>query len=153
MKTSQKTLSIAVALVFATPVLTHAATLVYTSSVFVNALGIHASTEPNFSGFGAGLSWTIDPGNVLRPTNYTVGIVAAWFAVEPGQALTPDYVATATPFANSLTRDLSGRIYMTIGETFLIGFWLDANLTSTPNLGDRFGWARIQDTATANGPG
>ena len=31
-----------------------------------------------------------------------------------------------------------------------MGFWLDANFDSTPDLGDRFGWARLSYT-TASG--
>jgi hypothetical protein len=30
---------------------------------------------------------------------------------------------------------------LAVGQSFLLGFWLDANGNGMPGLGDRFGWA------------
>ena len=62
----------------------------------------------------------------------------------------PAFVTAASPFASNITLDLSGQIQMALGGSFLLGFWLDANVNRTPDSGDRFGWARLRYTA-ANG--
>ena len=120
---------------------------VYTTGVALNfASGqgsISAWTQPNLSGDGASILIAIDSNLVLRPTNYSVGIGHVWYSVTPGTAIDSAFAASAPAFANAFTGDLSGRIQLSLGQTFLLGFWLDANGNSNPGSGDRFGWARF----------
>lgn len=111
---------------------------------------IRAWTEPNFGGDGAYLGLFADTQRILRPVNYTVGIGHVWYRTLDGQMIDPAFVVSNSPFASSITGDLSGQIQMTLGGSFLLGFWLDANTDHTPDAGDRFGWARLRYTA-ANG--
>ena len=111
---------------------------------------IGASTGPNGGGDGAGLLLFADTHLVLRPVTYTAGIGHVWYRTLDGTVIDPSFVAANSPFASSITGNLSGQIHMTLGGSFLMGFWLDANTNNTPDPGDRFGWARLRYT-TANG--
>lgn len=120
---------------------------VYTTGValsFASGQGnISAWTQPNLGGDGAIVSIAIDNHSVLSPTAYSVGIGHVWYSVTQGTAIDPAFAASAPAFVNSFTGDLSGRIQLALGQTFLLGFWLDANGNSNPGSGDRFGWARL----------
>jgi hypothetical protein len=126
---------------------------VYQNSVRITAFGggfpadyeIEAWTQPNFGGFGAGLDVDIDQSGVMTPVNYTIGIIHAWYAVGFGTLLTPAYASTHTPFASSLTFS-GGSIQTTLDVPFYLGFWLDANNSHSPELGDCFGWALLKRT-------
>lgn len=130
---------------------------VYQSSVsvgpsltFPGAYTIATATEPAFAGDGAGLELSVDSHRVLRPVEATVGIGHVWFSTVNGVVIDPAFTASATPFANAFTYDLSGQIQLTSGQSFLLAFWLDATRDSIPDAGDRFGWARLSYT-TASG--
>lgn len=118
---------------------------VYTTSVTLNVVngqgGISATTQPNHGGDGAILGLAIDGSLVLRPTSYSVGIGHVWYSVTPGTVIDPAFAMTAPAFANAFTGNLNGSIQLVPGQTYLLGFWLDANGNSIPGLGDRFGWA------------
>ena len=43
-----------------------------------------------------------------------------------GTAIDPAFIGTTPAFANSLTSDVSGTIQLTLGGTYLLGFWLDS---------------------------
>ena len=100
---------------------------------------IYAATQPEFQGAGAGLWLSVDTRRVLRPVTYTVGIGHVWYRVFDGTVIDPAFAGSATPFANAFTGNLSGQIQMTLGGSFLLGFWLDANGDSIPDTPDRFG--------------
>ncbi|MEP7014571.1 MAG: hypothetical protein ABI925_03945 [Verrucomicrobiota bacterium] len=131
---------------------TPASAFVYTtgvSSAFDNGQGIiQAWTQPNLSGNGAGILCSIDSNLNLRPNNFTVGIGHVWYSVSSGTVIDPQFAMTAQPFANSFTGYLGGQIQMTLGGTFLLGFWLDANGNQGAGSGDRFGWASFRYDAT-----
>ena len=120
------------------------------TTLFGANYAIGASTEPNSGGLGAGLLLFADAHLVLRPVTLTVGVGHAWYRTLDGRAIDPAFVAANSPFASNIGIDLSGEIQMTLGGSFVLGFWLDANIDRTPNSGDRFGWARLRYTA-ANG--
>ena len=111
---------------------------------------IGATTQPAFGGDGAVLNLNVDSHRVLRPVSYTIGIGHIWYKAVNGVVIDPAFTASATPFANPYTGDVSGQIQMLLGQSFLLGFWLDANFDNTPDAGDRFGWARLSYT-TASG--
>ena len=100
-----------------------------------------AWTQPNLGGDGAIVSLTIDDNFELRPTAYSVGIGHVWYSVTSGTVIDPAFAASAPAFVNAFTGYLGGRIQLAVGQSFLLGFWLDANANGTPGLGDRFGWA------------
>ena len=118
---------------------------VYTTGVALNFAGaggnVSAWTQPNLGGDGAIVSLTIDDNFELRPTAYSVGIGHVWYSVTPGTVIDPAFATSAPAFVNSFTGYLGGRIQLAVGQSFLLGFWLDANGNSTPGSGDRFGWA------------
>ena len=122
---------------------------VYQTGVALNGDNLTAWTQPNLSGDGCGLVLGIDPNLVLRARAFTVGIAHIWYSVAPGTAIDPAFIGTTPPFANSLTGDVSGTIQLTLGGTYLLGFWLDsAGSGHIPGPGDRFGWARLTYTAS-----
>jgi hypothetical protein len=125
-----------------------AQTGIYTTGVRYTAPFLSAWTQPNTSGDGAELILAISPSNVLSATNYSVGIGHVWYSVQPGTILNTSWASTATPFANAITGDLSGRISLTLGQPFLLGFWLDATSNPAPAAGDRFGWAELMLTTS-----
>ncbi len=118
---------------------------VYTTGVALNFAGaagnVSAWTQPNLGGDGAIVSLSIDDNFELRPTAYSVGIGHVWYSVMPGTIIDPAFTASAPPFVNAFTGYLGGRIQLVVGQSFLLGFWLDANGNGMPGLGDRFGWA------------
>jgi len=127
---------------------------VYTNGVAMDIYGpspmtISAWTQPNLGGDGAILDLAIDPGNILRPTAYSIGIGHAWYGVSSGTVVDATFASTATPFANALTADLSGHITMSVGSMFLLGFWLDEYENNIPGPGDRFGWAALKYTGSS----
>jgi hypothetical protein len=125
---------------------------VYTTGVALNfASGtgsITAWTQPNLSGDGAILSIAIDNNLVLSPTGFSAGIGHVWYSVAPGTAIDPAFAASAPQFANSFTNNLSGQIQLSLNQTFLLGFWLDANGNGVAGAGDRFGWASFTYNAS-----
>ena len=131
------------ALVFGTIVPCSAQTGVYTTGVRYIPPFLSAWTQPNTSGDGATLTLAISPSNVLSATNFSVGISHVWYSVQPGTILNTAWASTATPFVNAQAGDLSGRITLTLGQPFLLGFWLDRNSNPAPVSGDRFGWAEL----------
>jgi PEP-CTERM motif len=118
---------------------------VYTTGValsFAGAAGnVSAWTQPNLGGDGAIVSLTIDDNFELTPIAYSVGIGHVWYSVMPGTIIDPSFTTTAPPFVNAFTGYLGGRIQLVVGQSFLLGFWLDANGNGMPGSGDRFGWA------------
>ena len=125
---------------------------VYTTGVALNfasgAGSIAAWTQPNLSGDGAILSIAIDNNLVLSPTGFSAGIGHVWYSVTPGTAIDPAFAASAPAFANSFTNNLSGQIQLSLNQSFLLGFWLDANGNSVAGAGDRFGWASFTYNAS-----
>ncbi len=117
---------------------------VYTTGVASNFSGgqglISAWTQPNLSGDGAIIGVNIDNSNVLTSTTFSVGIGHVWYSVMPGTIIDPAFALAAPAFLNAFT-GAHGQIQLTLGQTFLLGFWLDANGNAVPGLGDRFGWA------------
>ena len=155
-----KLLPLALWIVFSLPAVGE----VYQSSVIVgpNILGffdgIYATTQPALEGHGAalGLKVTVPPHGrfqpprpVLSPNGGTIGIGHVWYEVAAGTVIDPAYVADATPFYNAYNPSVSGQIQLTPNPTFLLGFWLDADLDQIPDAGDRFGWARLSYTAAS----
>ena len=120
---------------------------VYTTGVALNFASdqgnISAWTQPNLGGDGAIVSIAIDNNLVLSPTAYSVGIGHVWYSVTQGTAIDSAFASTEPAFVNAFTGDLSGRVQLALGQTFLLGFWLDANGNGNPGSGDRFGWARL----------
>ena len=120
---------------------------VYTTGVALNFAGaggnVSAWTQPNLGGDGAIVSLVIDDNFELRPTAYSVGIGHVWYSVTAGTIIDPAFAASAQPFVNAFTGYLGGRIQLHNGQSFLLGFWLDANTNGVPGSGDRFGWARF----------
>ena len=120
---------------------------VYTTGVGLNFAGaagnVSAWTQPNLGGDGAIVSLVIDDNFELRPTAYSVGIGHIWYSVTAGTIIDPAFATSAQPFVNAFTGYLGGRIQLHDGQSFLLGFWLDANTNSVPGSGDRFGWARF----------
>lgn len=120
---------------------------VYTNGVALDFADGHGSisawTQPNLGGDGAIIGIAIDSNLVLMPTSYSIGIGHVWYSVTPGTVIDPAFAASAPAFVNAFTGDLSGRIQLTLDQTFLLGFWLDANGSGAPGLGDRFGWANF----------
>ena len=120
---------------------------VYTTGVALNFAGaggnVSAWTQPNLGGDGAIVSLAIDDNFELRPTAYSVGIGHVWYSVIVGTIIDPAFAASAQPFVNAFTGYLGGRIQLHDGQSFLLGFWLDANANGVPGSGDRFGWARF----------
>lgn len=125
---------------------------VYTTGValnFANDSGtVSAWTQPNLSGDGAIVSLTINSNLQLQPTLYSVGIGHVWYSVQANTVIDPAFAMSAPPFVNAFTGYLGGRIQLALGQTFLLAFWLDENINSTPGPGDRFGWARFSYTAS-----
>ena len=125
---------------------------VYTTGVALNFGGgqgsVSAWTQPNLGGDGAIIGISIDNNLVLRPTAFSIGIGHVWYSVAPGTVIDPAFAASAPAFANAFTGDLSGHIQLTLNQTFLLGFWLDANVNAVPGPGDRFGWASFRYNAS-----
>ncbi|HEY2800621.1 MAG TPA: hypothetical protein VGI85_08510, partial [Chthoniobacterales bacterium] len=144
--------AVSLAVIFVTIFCRQARADVYTTGVALNFAGtagdVSAWTQPNLSGDGAIVSLAIDNNLELRPTNYSVGIGHVWYSVTPGTIIDPAFAVSAPPFVNAFTGYLGGRIQLEVGQSFLLGFWLDANGNSTPGLGDRFGWASFTYSAS-----
>jgi len=126
---------------------------VYQNSVSISAGGIppadyeiSAWTQPSFGGFGAILDVDMDQFGLMTPVNYSIGIGHAWYAVGFGTLLTPAYASTHTPFADGVTSFSGSSIQTTLDVPFYLGFWLDANISHSPELGDCFGWALLKRT-------
>ena len=81
----------------------------------------------------------IDDNFELRPTAYSVGIGHIWYSVIAGTIIDPAFATSAQPFVNAFTGYLGGRIQLHDGQSFLLGFWLDASTNCLPGSGDRFG--------------
>ena len=112
---------------------------------------IGATTQPGNTGDGAGLLLFVDSNLLMRPIDGTAGIGHAWYKTLDGRVIDPAFVAANSPFAQVTNIvDFSGQIQLTLGGTFLLGFWLEASGDNIPGPGDRFGWARLRYTA-ANG--
>ena len=72
------------------------------------------------------------------------------YSVEPGDAVTPGFVNSSTPFASNFTES-DGILTLVAGESLFLGYWDDRSLlidnpvgsSNTADADDNFGWLEL----------
>jgi hypothetical protein len=108
--------------------------------------GIGASTLPDGQGDGAAFEMGLDLSNlampILQSVSYsgTIGIGHAWYETTINTVIDEAF-ATSTPYF--YRGAISGDIQITLSLPFYLAFWLDANESGSPDVGDVYGWAEL----------
>jgi hypothetical protein len=107
---------------------------------------IQAFSNPNNTGDGGWLEIT-SSNLVLSGYSGTIGIGHIWYNVGYGTAVDPSLLSTGTPFYAITSRTLPpwtpGKIQLSLGQDFYLGFVLEEGLSNTY----RYGWAHLELTS------
>lgn len=73
----------------------------------------------------------------------SLGANHRWFTISPGAEISP---TTVSGYANLLGTDT--QVSAALNAAFYLGVWTDTNLSTTPSVGDHFGWVQVINEPT-----